>query len=554
MGLAAQQCRLLTITGRKSGCLSRLMELSHEKEIIARDKDIMFAEYENSLEQTKLVYDYYGTGDQSQQLNYGLVMNPSLINNYAPILLTDLKNRTILNSKYAAAARAAGIPQEGLGSLPSDIMRNTFLDGMYVNNIIDFEQLFQVKDIPYNQKAGFGVYELYSVTSEENSREVNIAGFMEEARQRCTAGVNAALLNNAIYTGDNQRAGYLIGRGENAAYKNGTALTLSGGTNFTLWDLLADSRTFTLQGAKQTTGNQDDATASINNVLSKSFISWLSYQFKGLLNPNDTASSQALALAATQLKEKLCATVRYSSNTNDHFKPTVTFNGNQSMPSVASGTTAANYLGIVKNGDKTELNLNNVAKAFLTLYAKNLNNENNDTLRVNYGKLDGNATSGTVTTSKFLTEYPDYQLTVYDGMTVNKEIETTRTASGFDAIFNYICIYGWSENNEIDDGDYLQRVLENGMLYVTRQKPDGFYYQGEYANDRYIQVINNDDAIAKAKSSYNTEELKLNQKEQTLDLKMKNLDTEVSALNTEYDSVKSTIDKNAERCFKRYSA
>ena len=37
-------------------------------------------------------------------------------------------------------------------------------------------------------------------------------------------------------------------------------------------------------------------------------------------------------------------------------------------------------------------------------------------------------------------------------------------------------------------------------------------------------------------------------------MKMKNLDTEISALTTEYDTVKSVIDKNIEKTFKRYNA
>jgi predicted nucleic acid-binding Zn-ribbon protein len=91
-------------------------------------------------------------------------------------------------------------------------------------------------------------------------------------------------------------------------------------------------------------------------------------------------------------------------------------------------------------------------------------------------------------------------------------------------------------------------------VFVSRLKDDGYYYQGNYATDIYIKVVTDDSYIAKAEARYNSEKNKLNQKEQMLDMKMKNLDTEISALTTEYDTIKSTISKNIEKTFKRYSA
>ena len=61
MGLAAGQARLLTITGRKSDCEFESMRLSHQKIALARQLADLSNEYQNSLTQTKLVYDYYGT-------------------------------------------------------------------------------------------------------------------------------------------------------------------------------------------------------------------------------------------------------------------------------------------------------------------------------------------------------------------------------------------------------------------------------------------------------------------------------------------------------------
>ena len=77
MGLAASQARLLTITARKSDCEYQSMNYSHQKIALSRDMNIVSAEYQDALSQTKLVYDYYGNGDPSTQLSYGLLMQPS---------------------------------------------------------------------------------------------------------------------------------------------------------------------------------------------------------------------------------------------------------------------------------------------------------------------------------------------------------------------------------------------------------------------------------------------------------------------------------------------
>lgn len=94
-------------------------------------------EYQNSLDQTKLMYDYYGDTSNREQLSYNLLMTPSAMNNYMPITITNSSNRVILDKKLASAARTAGIPQEGLGCTPSTLMREKFVEGLLANNVID---------------------------------------------------------------------------------------------------------------------------------------------------------------------------------------------------------------------------------------------------------------------------------------------------------------------------------------------------------------------------------------------------------------------------------
>ena len=156
MGLSASQARLLTITSRKSDCEFQSMRLSHEKIALSRSMTDISNEYQNSLNQTKLVYDFYGTNDKSVDVSYGLFMQPSELNGYMPIVTTDATGKVVLDSKYAAAAKAAGIPTEGLGTLPSNVLRDRFLDGLASTGIITYTANEAYKKVPYAQTIGIG--------------------------------------------------------------------------------------------------------------------------------------------------------------------------------------------------------------------------------------------------------------------------------------------------------------------------------------------------------------------------------------------------------------
>ena len=96
MSLAAEQARLLTITARKSDCEFQSMNLSHQKIALSRDMENVSTTYQNALNTTKLVFDYYGSQTSQMDLTYGLLMTPSIYNDYYPKLVTDAKNRVVL--------------------------------------------------------------------------------------------------------------------------------------------------------------------------------------------------------------------------------------------------------------------------------------------------------------------------------------------------------------------------------------------------------------------------------------------------------------------------
>jgi len=128
------------------------------------------------------------------------------------------------------------------------------------------------------------------------------------------------------------------------------------------------------------------------------------------------------------------------------------------------------------------------------------------------------------------------------------------TAQFYDALFNQICMNGWTENAQIDDREYMTEMMKNGMVFISSMSDDGYYYQSSYSNDKTVIEVADNEAIAQAEAKYSAEKAKIENKEDSLDLKMKNLDTEISSLDQEYNTVKSLISKSIEKSIKRYEA
>ena len=181
MGLAASQARLLTITARKADCEFQSMKLSHEKIALSRDMERISDEYQNAMNQTKLIYDYYGTGTSDMSLTYGLLMTPSVYNDYYPRLLTDKSNRVVLSGVYASAARAAGIPAEGYNGTPSSEVRNSFVEALRDLGVISASTAASIESVSYNNAIGLGA--TFSATVA--TQDITANDFMELVKQQC---------------------------------------------------------------------------------------------------------------------------------------------------------------------------------------------------------------------------------------------------------------------------------------------------------------------------------------------------------------------------------
>ncbi len=569
MGLAASQARLLTITARKADCEYQSMRYSHQKIALSRDLTDLSTEYQNSLDQTKLVYDFYGTGDTTTPLSYGLLMTPSQMNGYLPTLITDTSGKTVLSSAYATAARAAGIPQEGLGCLPSSTMRNKFIEGLAKSGIISNEQAATYVGIEYAQSMGMGTTDLVTTKVEEMTLAELIDYYTSGDFETTSYMYDREALKAELAAEDVQ---IRIGAKSNGDIGNQT---------LTLDQILSDANGQNphYQILCKVDDENDGRLNTANAIANSPIWDWMFSEFASLLNvAGDPGVSSAIASAEAQTRKLLQSdnlALQFSGKTweKSGWKGVISAMNDQNhhrtwFGQIFRGTedsyNTAEYIGITtydndRNGflgmgnkkkykkDGVSVDVSNIAYAYLTYFIQAMEG---------IGKSEYTVSDTTnnrkVEDSNLITLDSDYKFNVV----VNTGVNTDQALQSgfFDAIFNQICTNGWVENNNVTDNDYLQEMLKTGKYFLSTCTDDGYYYQGNYATNTYIKEVTDEDAIAKAEAKYNTEKQKLNQKEEILDLKMKNLDTEISSLTTEYDTIKSLISKNIEKSFKRYDA
>ncbi len=545
MGLSASQARLLTITARKSDCEYESMRLSHEKIALSRDMEKISAEYDDALAQTKLVWDYYGNNSETTPLNYALLMTPSALNNYTPSPVTDSSGRVVLDDRLATAARAAGIPQEGLDGLPSSDLRNKFIDSLVSTGYISDIQGENIKKTAYNQTAGVGSSDLVNINTTE--------GTLQDVIETVSGNYfDFSELANGL---PSDQGGFGL-----QIYDNGQNIGTGG--KISLGDLLSGNYSIRGQFDQMWNLNGRYSWSVVDAVGSSSFWDVMFEDFRAVLDTGDPYTQAALDYAERMVRnsvESLC------SNTDDGFD-----NSNFAHYEVSSGKTQEHvsgplhsntddYIGIVyidnKKGDKDDaddedhkgnyddgygLNLSNMVKAYLTYFAQYMEGIDSSSYNVDKSVADSNLIDD-MFTFNIVTD-------------VDTSGDNLLVAAFWDTLFNQICTKGWTENDNVNDQDYLQESLKNGNMYISSLADDGYYYQGNYSTNSYIHEITDEEGIAQAEAKYKREKAKINTKENTLDLKIKNLDTEISSLSTEYDTIKSVISKNIEKVFKRYNA
>lgn len=587
MGLAASQARLLTITARKADCEFQSMTLSHEKIALSRDMEKISDEYQNATNQTKLVYDYYGTGTSQMNLNYGLLMSPSVYNDYYPKLITDNKNRVVLSDKYADAAKKAGIPAEGFNGTPSSEVRNKFIEALRDNGTISAATAANVESVSYNNAVGLGA----TFSASETTQDITYTDLMDMIKSNCADtsdyglsfdfSENGPLRKDCSYP-DSTKLNDNFNRGE---------LKLAGSnsdiSSFSLYDLLYGNKDYIFS---LTRGNKSNNASSqilwmqqfiVGTDNSPSFLNWMTDQFSAVLG-GVSANNLALQYAYDQVYDIIYPNENIQNagkNNEDIDNPVIeevsvkvshnakhdrTYDVRQEsekyigMVHSSCGTKKAHRIDGTKNRKSSvALDLSTLAKVFLTAYVEYEQGMSNKggVKNSKYSYEKGQTADGRNGTIKYnLYEPKDDDVFTIKAPTDVDTGSSNLEAGFYDALFNRICVSGWTENDNITNADYMQELLKSGAVYISSIDNDGNYYQSSYSTDTYISEVTDTEGVAQAEAKYNAAKAKIENKENTIDTKMKNLDTEISSLTTEYDTMKNVINKAIEKSFKRYDA
>lgn len=582
MGLAASQARFLAITARKANCEFQSMQIAQQKLSITRDLEAATAEYQSALNTTKLVWDPDGTGDNTFDLTYDIMMRPSAVNNYAPYFITARDGKIVLDSKMAAAAEAAGIPKDGCE--PSAELFAEFINQMVRTGGMSESAAVSCRAIDYDtslKNIGMGAPMMDKTTASEMGINDLLAylDLLIENQDSINNSETKELVESLQFSfGKDDEGNDLPGldlqtslnnkgdANQNYFVFNGNRTT---DTDFDITDLLTNDITFAMTGDKVkasfwqklgagilsvfTAGfayngilnwiNSDESFVDLDSCTAqeRAIVEFLNDLFNGLgnlfnMDEADDTKTQAFAYAVQQTVALLQnnSDIGSRSHSVDAFNDAVNtcddYNGWVSKAATSN-----------KNYGTSAISLSNLTESFLTYFAQGMGGFD-QTYYINYRGEQSN----------YVTDDPYYMWDIG-----NPDAETTTDmyiAEFYASMFNNLCNSGWTENDQITDKEFLSNSLLNAQYFISSMSSDNYYFQDRYTDNGYVVEVTDDDAITQAELAYTIKKSKLNSKEEKLDIDMQKLDLEISALTTEYDTVKQLINNNVEKTFTMFSS
>ena len=600
MGIATYQARFLGITARRADCEFQSTEIAQQKLEITNQLSSIAQEYSNSLNATKLVWSNDAV-DGDYGVTYSLLMTPSAINDFNPYLVTTKSGAIVLNSEYAAAAKAAGISKAGgVGSQDS---RDKFIAALVPGGIITQETANQITTTDYiyeagapgsvnlvdkstapsgslawNPGAGMGSKPLDkgSVDAMQLSDLINSEAIGQQTIDwaQLTVDRNAGKITQAEYDKELEEYDDLI----NKARKAGDTAEVSRLEN-EKQTYIANNQanvdtSFKISDNFQVSNNdiKDSGFTIVQNGIINHYEDEIKSMTIGDLLANDVVimmqgdKANEMSKSVEKLLEAIAKTLglgqtgvglnvdqaskdaleyAFEMTKNTFLKPgnaitTGSRPSDNAMTDNSAYLNATEYNRISQAAGYTAVSLSNMLSAFLTYFDNGLNGGTSDYV---VGK--------TVETSAFVTDNKSYY---YIGQSdPNAPSRNEKLADFYDEIYNNICEHGWREDASLDDDEYLESVIKDGRYSLSSLNDDGYYYQTRYNETGYMVEVTDSDAISRAEADYTAKKAELTYKEDSMDMKSKKLDAEISSLNTEYDTVKSLLSKCIEKTFTMYS-
>ena len=578
MGLAASQARFLAITARKMNCEFQSMQIAQEKLSVTRDLQKAAQDYQNSLSQTKLIWD---TDDEQYDLSYGVMMTPSTLNEFDPYLVTDTLGRVLLTDTMFDAAVAAGIIYEngtpkgkvdvagngtgitfkGDDSAQNDGSRNAFLYQLGAKNQIDgamADAIVALGDKGYT-RSGIGgkIYD----KSTSNALQTN--AFIKYM-QKMTYGEACDVQNLTIPTGKNAKD-KIYAMELFSDYNNGTvdigdiSITLKTSSEGVKPKVDSEGKdinanTFMVTNNGRLIGKDELKNLTVGDLLTGKY----EVSFNGSGADAKLAFSKFLSAIAGALGKGAGGSQFKGLNVDTEsdlaLNQAYSFSILQeNMIGGGSDTIsdlyvkARNQNGIVQSnsGNLFSFSISNLAKSFLTNFVIGLE-----------GWESGYTVENTVSASKYITDDPSYYFLLKNDAALTDR--TMLNADFYNMMYNQIVTNGAISDSSLrelytNDSSMMQNAIKNGNLFISSLHNDGYFYQGPYTASGHVAEISDEDAIARAELEYTITKAKLNTKEEGLEVQMKNLDMEISSLTTEFDTVKNLISKGVEKVFTMFS-
>lgn len=614
MGLATSQARFLCITARKADCEYKSTELAQQKLEITNQLSDISANYANAMNSTKLVWKN-DLVENDYGLTYNLLMTPSAANDYNPYMVTTSSGAIVLNSEYAAAAKAAGISKAGgissadgrdkfiaalvPGGIVTQDTANSIMTTDYVATKMDDGTLKLDKantsattgNVGWNSGAGMGSTPLDKnsvdgldisalITSDligkqlvdwaqlitTSSEQITSAKYDSTIKdydvqiKKAATALQYAEANTEDYTAKeaalnalkDAKAGFI-----KDAKKNGIVDITH--DNFQMDNNSIRDTGFTVVSNGTITYDEDTIKKmTIGDLLSSNIV---------LMTQNQSADK--MADAATKLMESIASIFGYR-------------NSGHGLNMDSKSNEALEFaMTMVKN---INLKASNAITQGSSCDDKAMTNNSayvnaNDYNRIGTGqnkKTSYQAVSVSNLLSSFLTYYDNYMNGNSSAYVVGKRVDTSafvtddrnyryfaeaegtatsqkeKLADFYDQLYNNLCEKGWREDASVQDNEYLENALKTGRYAMSSLHEDGYFYQTRYNETGYIVEETDSDAIARAEAEFTQKKAELTYKEDAIDMKSKKLDAEISSLSTEYDTVKQLISKSIEKTFQMF--
>lgn len=491
MGLAASQCRLLSMTARLSNNEFEQQSIAYSKERLAENSEQINDKYLDALNQTQyqILTGYNGSDACYADITYNQMTGCNTVACGKQYLVKDNKGKVLVNSKIANAYKSTNGDFNGflnkLGYTQSDIdvtqssasetaIHNAW-DKYLVSvgksiNDIDNEHILDFGYTSSNSSKGYATYDSAYATPTNGGKSVNL---LKEDGKYYT---NKSTVVAREYTDDSgiTRTGAFYQTAEQEGTEEYT---------------LIPQVTYDEKTGKFTYTNAEDTEVETTTLYA-------------------TQNADGKVVLSEDEKNYLTSAQKTDSEGNKYY---VSDSGVEYI--VIDETKALNYDGTTT----AQRELYDYAVAITEAYYNN---------------------SKTGTSSNLT--YDSDMITYY------KNIFNEMRSCGYTTTDN--------ETN-LKDTEWFVKQLQAGNLVLSYYSTtDKAFVSTSLDDDESVREVEDTSAIAIAEQEYQTSMDRIENEDKRFDMQLNKLEAEHSALQTEYDAVAKVISKNVEKSFNIFNA